>query len=363
VTGAAEFPVSWYDGRSALRHEGLLCWQAGERLVLRHPQAEGIDFGADELTFREERPGERVYSLQGTPGFRLMLSGEAPRAIEALLPAPSRYGGWIDRFGLARAAIGFAAISAALAAIVLTAPTWLGPMIPTSWERRMGEAMIGDFGNRICHTRAGDAALAKLARKLDPGGEPIRVGVANLRVVNAAALPGGQILVFDGLVQNAQSADELAGVLAHEIGHVRERHVMSAMLRQFGISVLAAGVNSGVGQSAFGIAALVYTREAESEADAFARARMERARISPAGTVQFFERLRTDAGGGDHGKRGWEEWTTWIQSHPSPDDRAEAFRKAIRKDRRYEPALTAREFAAIRSMCRDDKNVDDFSIF
>ena len=356
MTGPVEAPVSWYDGQTALRHEGLLCWSGGSRLVLRHREAEGIELQADELLFRDARPGERVYALRGSPAFRLMLAGEAPREIEALLPRSSRYGRWIDRFGLPRAAIAFAAVSAALVAVGMTAPNWLGPMVPASWERRMGDVMVGDLGNRICHTAAGDAALAGLAARLDPGGEPIRVGVANLPIVNAAALPGGRVLVFNGLVQDAKSPDELAAVLAHEIGHVRERHVMTAMLRQFGLSILTVGAGSGLDRNVLGIAALGYSRQAESEADGFARDRLARARISPAGAAQFFERLRKKAGGE-------ADWAGWLQSHPSSVDRATAFRGAVRKEAGYTPAMSAREFAAVRSMCRDDKDVEDFDLF
>ena len=356
MTGPVETPVSWYDGRSALRHEGLLCREGGNRLVLREPRAERIEVAADELIFREERPGERVYSLRGTPQFRLMLASEAPGEVEALLPRPSRYGHWIDRFGLPQATIAFALVSASLVAVAMTAPSWLGPMIPASWERRMGDAMVGDFGNRVCRTKAGDAALAGLTARLDPGGEPIRVRVVNLKIVNAATLPGGQVLLFDGLVQDAKSSDELAAVLAHEIGHVRKRHVMTALLRQFGVSILTVGAGSGLDGRVLGLATLGYSREAEGEADAFARARLEHTRISPAGAADFFERLRRD-GGDEPG------WTGWLQSHPASADRERAFRGALKRGAVYTPALSDKEFAAIRAMCREDKAVKDFGLF
>jgi len=356
MTAPVEYAVSWYDGQSALRHEGLLCWHGGTRLVLRHPQAEGIEFDADELVFREERPGERVYSVNGMPRFRLMLAGEAPHEIEALLPRSARYGRWIDRFGLARTAAGFAGVSAVLVVIAMTAPNWLGPMVPASWERRMGETMVGDLGNRVCHTRAGDAALARLAGELDPGGEPIRVGVANIGVVNAVTLPGGQVFLFDGLVQHARSPDELAAVLAHEIGHVRKRHVMTALLRQFGVSILTAGAGSGLNRNLLGIMTLGYSREAESEADEFARARLQRARISPAGGAGFFARLRHEAGDEP-------SWSSWLQSHPSPVDREKAFIGAVRKGAGYHAALSDTEFKEIRAMCKEDKDIEDFDLF
>ena len=220
----------------------------------------------------------------------------------------------------------------------------------------MGDAMVGDFGHRICHTKAGDAALASLAGKLDPGGDPVRVGVANVPIVNAAALPGGQVLVFDGLVQGAKSPDELAAVLAHEIGHVRKRHVMTALLRQFGISILTAGAGTGLGNQAFGIAELGYSREAEGEADEFARARMAHAHISPEGGAQFFARERKKLGDAPG-------WASWLQSHPASLERERAFHAAVKKDAVYVPALGGPEFAAIRSMCREDKTVKKFDLF
>ena len=164
-------------------------------------------------------------------------------------------------------------------ALFLTAPDWLGPRIPPGWERQIGEAMVGDFGGRICHTPAGDAALAKLLAKVDPAEEKVRAGVANMAMVNAVALPGGQVMLFDGLVQQADSPEELAGVLAHEVGHVRERHVMTALLRQFGLSILLAGADSGVTNGVFGLAAMGYSRDAEREADDYARARMAESNI------------------------------------------------------------------------------------
>jgi predicted Zn-dependent protease len=163
------------------------------------------------------------------------------------------------------------------------------------------------------------------------------------------------VILFDGLVQNAESADELAGVLAHEIGHVRERHVMTAMLRQFGLSILASGISSGVGGDALGLISLDYSREAESQADGYARARLAAADISPGGTARFFER----AGKEEHAPG----WISWIDSHPSPAGRGRSFRQAVRAGHAYVPALSPAEFAAIKRMCKEDPDVEEFDLF
>src|SRR5690606_4997994 len=134
---------------------------------------------------------------------------------------------------------------------------------------------------------------------------------------------------------------------------------MTALLRQFGISILASGVGSGVGEGVLGLAALGYSRDAESEADRFARRRMASADISPEGAADFFERLL-----GEAGERGEETaWAGWIQTHPSPTNRALEFREAAQTGEEYAPALSEAEFAALRSMCEDDEDVEEFGFF
>ncbi len=351
--------AEWYDGTNALRHSGVLRWDGADRLTL---DASGVEtqFDVADLQFAENRPDQIVYRRETVPDFRLILPSELPPGLAARLPAESNYGAWIDRLGLGRSVAAFAVVSAAAVALFLTAPDWLGPRIPASWEREIGEAMIGDFGGRICHTPAGDAALAKLLDKVDPAEEKVRAGIANMDMVNAVALPGGQVLLFDGLVQQAETPEELAGVLGHEVGHVRERHVMTALLRQFGLSILLAGADSGVTNSVFGLAAMGYSREAEREADSYARARMRESRISPLGAAGFFERMAEQHGDPE------EEGSAvlgWLASHPSAGERAEAYRDAAREGADYPPVLSEAEFAALKSMCEDDPDVEEFGFF
>ena len=344
--------ASWYDGHSAVRHRGEAMWDGGGILSLRSSSAmEAMELA--DLEFAEHRGGELVYTSRSRPDFRLLLPDDLPAGFAAQLPARKTYGAWVDRLGLGKAVAIFAAVSLAAVALFMTAPEWLGPRVPDSWERNLGEAMVGDLGNRLCHTPEGDAALAKLLDAVDPAREQVRAGIANMDMVNAVALPGGQVLLFDGLVQEAETPEELAGVLGHEVGHVRERHVMTALLRQFGLSILLSGANSDIVYNAAGIATTSYSRDAEREADAFARARMAESRISPLGAAAFFER---------HGGADGEEadgMATWAASHPAPGERARAYREAA-KGKTFRPVLSAQEFAALKSMCKNDPDTVDF---
>lgn len=349
----------WYDGLSALRHDGQAIWSGGETLELHGAEGGATSILLSDLRFGEKRRETLHYRRHSQPDFRLIMPADMPPRLARHLPARQEYGGWVDRIGIGKAAIGFGVVSALAVTLFLTAPEWLGPRIPPAWEREIGAAMVGDLGNRVCHTPAGDAALAKLLAAVDPAREKVRAGIANSQLVNAAALPGGQVLLFDGLVQQAESPEELAGVLAHEVGHVHERHVMTALLRQFGLSILLAGADSGVTKGVFGIASMGYSRGAEREADDYARGRMAQSAISPVGSAEFFERMAEKyADDGDSPTA-----VGWIASHPSSGERANAYRASAEKGAAYRSPLREHEFAALKAMCADDTDVESFDFF
>lgn len=345
------------DGVSALEREVTLGWSE-TALTLREADGREDAIAWGNLYRTGTQPGTLVLGHHERPGWRLHVRETAPEDLLALLPGAEKYGGFIDRIGLGKAIAGFAVASALVLAAVLTAPSWLGPMVPESWERVMGDAMVGDFERYACRTPEADAALARLTRQLDPAVVPVDIYIANIGIPNAVALPGGKVLIFDGLIAGAASADELAGVIGHEIGHVRERHVMQALLRQFGLSILLSGANSGmVGDTMGGLASMSYSRDAESAADAYSRARLEQANISPAGTAGFFARMRKFDSSGENAVLGY------LASHPSSARREREFNAAVEKGHAYTPALTDEEFAALREACEKDEEVEEFRLF
>lgn len=348
-------PADLFDGVSAVRHPVSLCWQAAGLAVV---QADGAtELVPDELlTFNEHRGDRLVYGHRERSGWRLMVRVDAPAWLLERMPRGGRYGGWIDRVGLLRASLVLGAISAVAVAAIMTAPSWLGPMVPESWERRIGTAMVGDLGAYTCSTPESDAALAALVRQVDQGKAPITVQIAKIDMVNAVALPGGRILIFDKLLQEAKSPDEVAGVLAHEVGHVRKRHVMQALLRQFGLSILLSGANSDLGGTVGGLATMGYSRKAEREADAWSRMQLASADISPAATAAFFGRLRKiDPTSGN-------KQLSYLNSHPDSGEREQAFKAAVKPGKTYRPALTPAQFTALRGACQRDPDAQEWSL-
>ncbi|MEX2597761.1 MAG: M48 family metallopeptidase [Salibacteraceae bacterium] len=140
-------------------------------------------------------------------------------------------------------------------------------------------------------------------------------------VVNAMTLPGGHIIVFSGLLSFADSPEEVAAVLAHEIGHVTKRHVANRLIREIGITAILAVITGGdvsiIHELSHLLLSNVFNREQESEADKFGLELLENVRIDPKALGVFFNRLN-DA------DLAYDERLEWIMSHPHNNDRINA---------------------------------------
>lgn len=123
-----------------------------------------------------------------------------------------------------------------------------------------------------------------------------RFHLADDRTVNAFAMPAGYIVVQRGLIEKAATAEEVAGVLAHEIEHVEQRHSLRGVVQAVGLAALWAAVSGDIaggmaGQWLQELAGLHFSREQEAAADAGGYARLVAAHIDPRGMARFFATL------------------------------------------------------------------------
>lgn len=349
---SADFVVWHYDGETAIRYEPrLVVVEGGFLLAYEGGEAGPFDWSA--LEARGTSGISAVYALKNRPGWRLGLGGTIPPEILTHLPVEARYGGVIDRLGLVRASAIFLVIAAVVVFVVIRAPRWIAPYVPPSFEKKLGDAIVGDFGGRFCNGPGGQAALDALTRQLNLGGVPLEVRVANIPMVNAVALPGGKIIIFDQLLREANSAEEVAGVLGHEIGHVQNRDVMQALLRQAGLSVILGGVSGDAGGYFNALLSATYSREAEHAADQSSIDAMKAAQISPAATAKFFARL-----GAMEKKLGQASIAlNYLSSHPLSGDRERLFAGSATKGQSYRAALTREQWDALVDICHNDPDV------
>jgi predicted Zn-dependent protease len=228
------------------------------------------------------------------------------------------------------------------------------PLIPFAFERRVGDMADNQvraiFGGKLCTSPEGDAAFAKLVETLRQASHidrPLQTAVLASPIPNAFALPGGRIYLLNGLLQKAGNTDELAGVIAHEMGHISHRDQMRMLIEQGGTGFLVGllfGDFTGSAAVIFASRALTqasYTREAERNADDFAIKTMHALGRSPAPMGDLLFRI-TGAQAPSS--------ISILASHPLTEERRALMRREDRPATGPE-ILTATEWQALKAVC------------
>ncbi len=137
-------------------------------------------------------------------------------------------------------------------------------------------------------------------------------------MVNAFAVLGGHIFIFSGMIELAEQPEELAAVLAHEIGHVEKRHVVNKLVKEIGVTVLFSILSGGdpvlAGEVARMVVSSAFDRSQESEADQFALETLERSQISPRFVATIFRRIKEKYGS-------YDQRMEFLMSHPNINKR------------------------------------------
>jgi predicted Zn-dependent protease len=303
---------TYFDGRVAERHTVTVTLTAAS---LRIERADGrtILWSYGEVRQAQgARPGEPARLERGGDEPEVLVVDD-PDFLGAIRDVAPHYR---DRFTDAsrrrartRAVVaGVAAAVAAAGAVYL----WIIPLLaarvaarlPVTWEESLGRRVVAEMvdSTAICpHPAALDRLVGRLAAAAD-GRYAFRVTVVSDSIVNAFAAPGGYLVVYRGLLELAETPEELAGVLAHEMQHVLLQHGTQAVLREIPLRLMVAAVTADAGLAgqvagaAATLGSLRYGRQAEEEADREGMRMLQRARVDPRGMVTFFGRLQERVG-------------------------------------------------------------------
>ncbi|KQS33191.1 M48 family metallopeptidase [Dyadobacter sp. Leaf189] len=308
--------VRYHDGRTSAAHDAVLELMPGYWLI--HPVAGNADF----QTVRWDLPG--IITEQGFTNLSIFRYGEYPQqTIECrddALPAILKQK-YPDRvffrkrisdnvFKSPLALVGF--IVLLLGLLVATylfvlpfAAEKVARQIPQDIEVRLGDAM---YGNLIAGYKVDSSLSAKVnhfAKAIDfKTNYPVRITVVKEKEVNAFALPGGHIVVFDGILNKMKTKEELAALLAHEVSHVHYQHSLRSVLRSLSgylfVSVILNDINGIIAvlaENSNMLVNLTYSRELEMDADRKAMGVFQAQGISLKGFVDLFKILDTGAEG------------------------------------------------------------------
>ena len=345
----------YFDGRSAKPHAVSL--RLDDRLAV---SGDGVscswplaDLRADDAT-----PPLMRLNILGDPG-QVEVADEAfARALSARCPdlrkASASRGG-----ALPIVLWSLAAGLSVLAAILFGVPAasgLLAPLVPATFESRIGavvEAQVIDGlgAGAPCAEAKGRAALDRLVARLvaDRGLPPdLRVTVLRDGTANALTLPGARILVLSDLIAKAQSADEFAGVLAHELGHAAVRDPTRALIQASSTSFLLSLVLGDLTGSTIVVAlsqavlAAGYSREAERAADAYSVVAMTAAGGDAAALAAILERIAQD---------GADDGAAFLRSHPFTRERAATIRALAGPQGPSRHILGDSDWTALKAIC------------
>lgn len=346
----------YFDGASSRRHLVTLVFK--DRLELDETGEPTVAWSYDDIRRADGPSGVlRLRCLTAAALARLEIrdavvaSQLIARCARLDEHAPGRHGvGAIVGWSLAAAA---SIVAVVLFGVPLAADR-LAPLVPQALERRLGDAADAQvkalFGDKACHGAAGQQAFGKLVDRLrETAGldNSVLASVLATPVPNAFALPGGRIYLFSGLLAKAEGPDEIAGVLAHELGHLKHRDGTRNLIYNGGTSFLIGllfGDITGSGALIFVSRTLVtssYSREAEQDADSFAIDVMHRLGRSPKGMGELLFRVT-----GKEGDRG----LSILANHPLTEDRLARMRAEDRPPS-GPPLLTEPEWLALKSAC------------
>lgn len=223
---------------------------------------------------------------------------------------------------------------------------WAVDLVSVEQEAKLGEIIFSqhEAGLKLVEGEA-------LSMVRDIGGKLTRDSrhkfqffVADDKSVNAFAMPGGYVVVHTGLLQLADNAEEVAGVLAHEVQHVEQRHSLRGIAQSLGLSAalgLLLGDLGGLASLGGDLLKLKFSRDHETEADREGLKALVAAKINPAGMRDFFGKMaaqsKLDLG--------------FLSTHPASEERMadmDRMIKALPEDALKAPPL-AFDYAAIKA--------------
>jgi Zn-dependent protease with chaperone function len=344
----------YYDGVTAQAVEVAVRPSTLELVISRANGVVVARWPVGEIKLLGDSEHEAVPPL-GRGDERLMVEdADLRRQIASTVPqlagigaAKPSVGGRIAMFGSA-----FAALLGLFWVAIDFGSEYAAPLVPYAFQVRLGNSVMSQIteGHQLCTNAAGLAAINGLANRLAKAadyGHPVKVTIVRGGPVNAFTLPGGQMLFFSDLIDKARNGNEVAGVLAHELGHAVHYHSIKGLARQYGFNQLLRVMTGGysdlstVGAGGGLLLALRNGRNFERDADATGLTLLDKLGLRADGMAEFFADMQKAHPGDAAAQLGI--WST----HPPTAERI----AATTRPPTGKPAFSNEEWAALKAVC------------
>ncbi len=209
--------------------------------------------------------------------------------------------------------------------------------IPIQWEVELGNTVLKTLLSQKKlypeeYVKILDPITQPLSQAAKDSGYEFHFYIIEDSTLNAFALPGGNIVIHSALIQKAESPEEIAGVLAHEISHVTEKHGMRQIINTIGVFVVIqtlfgdfTGLLAVLTQNSGLLIRSKFSRDFEREADAKGFHYLVNSKIHPKGMIAFFKKILEE-----EKKIGINsEVLTFISTHPGTEERIEKLKEKI----------------------------------
>ena len=204
---------------------------------------------------------------------------------------------------------------------------------PLEYEKKFGKVMF----DQVKASEKWDATQTKLINNFFDSLHfkskyNIEILYVNKDEVNAYAMPGGYMVVYDGILKKMKSEEELAGLLAHEFSHIKLKHTLKSTFNTIGFATILQIVFGGFDESIIGLLGnqteqlrqLHYSRTLETEADENGFNLMKEQQLDPKGMINLFERLKAES---------TDMIPSILSTHPLPEERIKYIQALINKDK------------------------------
>ena len=351
----------YFDGQSSKPHSVEVRKQAAGIKIVGDDGAINKHWLYVDISSESFATGDKVLLSYGTfPHERLELNGAGARPILTLVgdqesQVKSIYHLITQTGGVRLVVGGLVVLLTVLYTYAVHLSPWIGEravaLLPPSVEARAGQVMYNNMDLLV--DKDADKSLLLEEFYAACGFESpydIRIDYATQDVVNAFAIPGGQIVIYEGLIESTESWDELAALIAHELAHVNERHSFKQIARSvssyFLFAVLTgdvAGASSVVLDNATQVYQLSNNRAHETEADLVGLAYLRAAQIRPSAMYDLFTRLQSETQRLESEiedktsyKVDIEASMEYFQTHPATSNRMDKIQSIIDTDTSYQ---------------------------